>query len=119
MEKQVYGIKQFRFNVKKGASVVLAPGKEVWQIENISLKGLSFWYIPGGEPLEDPTQIDIFVNNKTLYLKCVPCKIVSDSSVKMDSGNGFPWRKQTVEFGKMKPAQQTVLKSFLEMSATK
>ena len=115
MKKQVYGIKQFRFNAKKGAFVALNSSTTIGQIEYIGRKGLSFWYIPRGEPPEDSTRIDIFVNDETFYLKCVPCKIVSDSPVKMDSSNDLPWRRQTVEFGKMKPAQQSVLKSFLEM----
>ncbi len=78
MKKKVFDKKHFHFKAKQGAYVALFPSTEVWEIENISLKGLSFWYIPRGEPPEDPTQIDIFVNDETFYLKCVQCKIVSD-----------------------------------------
>ncbi len=119
MKEQVYRQKQFRFKVKQGAFVAINSSTTIGQIECIDRKGLSFWYIPCGESPEDSATIDIFLNNETFYLKCVPCKIVSDSPVKMDSGNDLPRRRQTVEFGKMKPAQQTVLKSLLAMYTSK
>ena len=72
MNKEIQRKRQFRFKAKKGAFVALSSSTTIGQIEYIDRKGLSFWYIPRGEPPEDSTQIDIFVNDETFYLKCVP-----------------------------------------------
>ena len=119
MKKQVYRQKRFRFKAKQGAFVAINSSTTIGQIEYIDRKGLTFWYISSGKSPEDSVQIDIFLKNETFYLKCVPCRIVSDSPMKMDSSNDLPWRRRTVAFGKMKPAQQAVLKSFLAMYTSK
>jgi len=85
------------------------------RIDNISMGGLSFRYISGGERSEQSLVLELLVAESGFYLENLTFKNISD--FEMDDGfviNSFKMRLNRVQFEGLEPAAMMKLKHFVE-----
>ena len=108
--------KHKRFNVKKGAFVVLSSDyNKMGQIKAISKNGLSFLYYGAGEKLNGSTEVEIFSTVDDFYLKKLRVRIVSDlAQGNKDSSSSTSMRQVSMRFEKLILNQKFLLNYFLK-----
>ncbi len=108
--------KHKRFNVKKGAFVVLSSDyNKMEQIKDIGGGGLSFLYYGAGEKSNGSTEVDILSTVDDFYLKKLRVRIVSDlAQGNKDSSSSISMRQVSMRFEKLRPKQKFLLNYFLE-----
>jgi len=111
IEKRV----QPRYKAKKGAFAVFPVGLKLGQIEDISRRGLSFYYIPLDESKCESDEMEIYFIDGDFHLINVPVEVVSDISMDEDLPfNYVERRRYGVKFGKLTAFQQVQLDYFLK-----
>ncbi len=108
--------KHKRFNVKKGAFVVLSSDyKKMEQIKDIGWGGLSFLYYGAGEKSNGSIEVEILSTVDDFYLKKLRVRIVSDlAQGNKDSSSSISMRQVSMRFEKLMPKQKFLLNYFLK-----
>ena len=103
-----------RYRVRGGLTVVLDPefpnGDEIL---DIGMGGLTFNYVDRGEPLEEKSKIDIYVDNE-LYLEKLKVKLVSNIEMGDISFSSKNIRRISVQFLSLTPVQEFDLKALIK-----
>ena len=106
--------KHKRYRVRGGLTVVLDPKSSNGdEILDIGMGGLTFNYVDRGEPLEEKTKIDIYVDNE-LYLEKLIVKLVSNIEVGDISFSSKNIRRISVQFLSLTPVQEFDLKALIK-----
>jgi hypothetical protein len=105
-----------RFNVKKGAFVVLSSDyNKMGQIKNICGGGLSFLYYGAGKKSNGSAEVEIFSTVEDFYLKKLRVRIVSDlAQCNKDSSSSISMRQVSMRFEKLILNQRFLLNYFLK-----
>ncbi len=108
--------KHKRFNVKKGAFVVLSSDyNKMEQIKDICGGGLSFLYYGAGEKSNGSTEVGILSTVDDFYLKKLRVRIVSDlAQGNIDSSSSISMRQVGMRFEKLMPKQKFLLDYFMQ-----
>jgi hypothetical protein len=103
-----------RYRVRGGLTVVLDPeypnGDEIL---DIGKGGLTFNYVDRGDPLDEESKIDIYVDNE-LYLEKLKVKLVSNIEVGDISFSSKNIRRISVQFLSLTPVQEFDLKALIK-----
>ena len=84
------------------------------QIEDISMVGLSFCYVPMGEPMNPSDELEIYSVDKSFHLKRIPFRTVSDDPVSDNIAFCYvPKRRHSVKFGSLTEFQRGQLFAFI------
>ncbi len=103
-----------RYKVRGGLTVVLYPESPNGdEILDIGMGGLTFNYVDRGEPLEEKSKIDIYVDNE-LYLEKLKVKLVSNIEVGDISLSSKNIRRISVQFLSLTPVQEFDLKAVIK-----
>ena len=103
-----------RYRVRGGLTVVLDPESPNGdEILDIGMGGLTFNYVDRGEPLEEKSKIDIYVDNE-LYLEKLKVKLVSNIEVGDISLSSKNIRRISVQFLSLTHVQEFYLKSVIK-----
>ena len=103
-----------RFRVRGGLTVVLDPESPNGdEILDIGMGGLTFNYVDRGEPLEEKSKIDIYVDNE-LYLEKLKVKLVSNIEMGDISFSSKNIRRISVQFLSLTPVQEFDLKALIK-----
>ncbi len=103
-----------RYKVRGGLTVVLDPESPNGdEILDIGMGGLTFNYVDRGEPLEEKSKIDIYVDNE-LYLEKLKVKLVSNIEVGDISLSSKNIRRISVQFLSLTPVQEFDLKAVIK-----
>ena len=103
-----------RFRVRGGLTVVLDPESPNGdEILDIGMGGLTFNYVRRGEPLEEKSKIDLYVDNE-LYLEKLKVKLVSNIEVGDISFSSKNIRRISVQFLSLTPVQEFDLKALIK-----
>ena len=111
--------KERRYKAKEGAFTVLPANMKLGQIEDISPAGLSFFYVPLGEPDCESDELEIYFAGDGFQLKNIPFKTVSDYSI--NEGLSFRYvekRRYSVKFGELTRFQKVQLDYFIKNYTT-
>ena len=85
------------------------------RIDNISMGGLLFRYIGGGEGSGQPLVLDILVAESGFYLENLTFKNISDFEIDDDfATNSFKMRLNRVQFEGLEPAAMRKLRHFIK-----
>ena len=85
------------------------------RIINISKAGFAVLYPGNGQPLTEPSIVDIFRLNSSFYMEKIKIKTVSDFEIATDRWSGFgKIRQRCMQFGEMMPIQRFQLNYFLQ-----
>ena len=108
--------KHKRFKAKEGAFAILTADKNrMGQIKDISKGGLTFQYIDSGEPPKSSVEVEIFLALHDFYLKKLPIKNIEEFEIDNPLPfSSLPMRQLSIQFGKMKPIQKSLLEHFLQ-----
>jgi hypothetical protein len=88
-------------------------------IVNISVGGLSFWYVARGQPRYKPSRLEILLTEGSLYLDSVPVAAFSwDLEVENECSLGFTTRQCGVEFGNLTEKHRWALRHFVQNHET-
>jgi hypothetical protein len=102
--------KKRRLKAMDGIFVVIGNSLTKNQVGDISMHGLSFYYIDQGIKLKKgPCELKILINNN-LWMGEVPCKIVSDVETAEIMFQNKKIKRQGVRFGKLSYRQKSKLK---------
>jgi hypothetical protein len=105
--------KKRRLKAMDGIFVVLGNSLTKNQVGDISMYGLSFYYIDRGIKLrKGPCELKILINND-LWMGEVPCKIVSDIDTAEIRFQNKKIKRQSVRFGRLSHSQKSKLKYIL------
>lgn len=88
--------------------------RRVGQIRDISLGGVSFSYVDGGECREEDCKLDILVAESAFYLEDLPFRLVTDLAVSEEAG--FQVMKTKIvglQFKNLSSRQNAQLKRFI------
>jgi hypothetical protein len=113
-KQQVERRKHIRFSVAEDTFVALRPHYyRIGKVLNISIDGLAFTYMVDGKPPGPSFELDLFLADRTFFLKEVPFRTISD--VPHDGGpSGFiETRECTVQFENLTSHQKNELESFI------
>ncbi len=103
-----------RYKVRGGLTVVLDPESPNGdEILDIGMGGLTFNYVDRGEPLEEKSKIDIYVDNE-LNLDKLKVKLVSNIEVGDISLSSKNIRRISVQFLSLTPVQEFDLKAVIK-----
>jgi hypothetical protein len=107
---------QTKFQVKDGAyAVIRYKPFQTGKIMNISRDGLTVRYLSNGHPLNETSELDIFIIDSNYYIEKIRVNTISDFELTDKDGFGFNnIRQRSFEFGKMKSGQLFYLDYFLE-----
>lgn len=108
--------KRRRFRVKDGIYVVqgryLSSGKN--QVNDISMGGLSFYYIESGNRANRDQQIVTLLTDSPNSAVHVPCKIVSDDSTGELIFSNQSVKRRCVKFKRLNAEQKQQIKDLIE-----
>ena len=84
------------------------------RINNISMGGLSFRYIPHREDLKNSSELNISTRDTSFSLEKMPFKSVSDSEIADESSSSYALKRHGVQFGVLTPSQISQLDYFIQ-----
>jgi len=107
---------QTKFQVKDGAyAVIRYKPFQMGKIMNISRDGLTVRYLSNGHPLNETSELDIFIIDSNYYIEKIRVNTISDFELTDKGGFGSNnIRQRSFQFGKMKSGQLFYLDYFLE-----
>lgn len=107
--------KRRRFRVKDGIYVVqgryLSSGKN--QINDISMGGLSFYYIESGNRVNRDQQSVTLLTDSPNSVLHVPCRVVCDDSTGELIFSNQSVKRRCVKFGRLSAAQKKQIKDLI------
>lgn len=106
--------KKRRLKAMDGIFVVLGNSLTKNQVGDISMHGLSFYYIDQGiKRRKEPCELKILIN-KDLWMGEVPCKTVSDVETAEIMFQTKKIKRQSVRFGRLSFRQKAKLKYIIK-----
>lgn len=105
--------KQTRHHAKDGAYVVYGQSMAKHQINNISMGGLSFYYVDTGRKIDRGIRELSLFNHKRACLKRIAFKSVSDIETGEMLFRNNRVKRQSVRFEKLTRLQKKQLKAFI------
>ena len=112
--------KHKRFRVQDGSFVVFGSDSgKVGQIIDMSMGGLAFSYISGGEHSNGIFELDILLTDHGFYLEKVPVKTVSNLEITGESASvSTTMRRHAVQFEELTHDQTAKLEYFIQKHTT-
>jgi hypothetical protein len=106
--------KKRRLKAMDGIFVVIGNSLTKNQVGDISMHGLSFYYIDQGIKLrKEPCELKILINNN-LWMGEVPCKVVSDVETAEIMFQTKKIKRRSVRFGRLSFRQKSKLKYIIK-----
>ena len=120
MKKSVERRKNGRLQVTQDAFVAFRPDYvTLGQIVNLSMAGLAFRCIRHEKPSNGSSELDIFLPGSAFYLYKVPFAIIWSFKTPNDATSySSPLWEGGVQFGELKPHQESQLKHLIENCTT-
>ena len=120
MKKPVERRKNWRLQVTQDAFVAFRPDYvTLGQIVNLSMGGLAFRCIRHEKPSNESSELDIFLAGGAFYLYEVPFHIIWSLKTPPDPiSYSSPVWQGGVQFGELKPHQESQLKHFIDNCTT-
>jgi hypothetical protein len=108
-----------RYRVKDGIFAVLVANKDkLGQIEDISLRGLSFRYVNNDKYSKEPGELKIIVAGCGLYMDKLAIETISDFEIKGGfSISPLKLRQTGVKFIDLSPEQRRRIEAFIRKHA--
>lgn len=104
-----------RFKARIGAFVMCGEiSTMLGQINDISLGGLSYYYLDSEEGLDSYFELDISYRERSYYLSNLRFKTVSDFEVHRDGLDPMTIRRKGVQFQNIGAPQLAELKYFIQ-----
>jgi hypothetical protein len=111
--------KQRRYKAKEGVYVAYEMSLSKNQIDNISMGGLSFYYVDDGTRIDKGSyQLAVFAK-KHLYWGDIPFKTVSDTEAGELIFKGKKIKRQSVRFEHLSQPQKNHLREILRTHAVR
>ena len=99
----------------EGAYAVMPADLKLGQIEDISMGGLAFHYVPLEEPSFESCELEIYFVTDGFYLKKISFESVSDFSVDRDLPFSYVERRRhSLRFRNLSAFQRIQLSHFIE-----
>jgi hypothetical protein len=114
--RQIERRKHRRVQVQDIAFAVLRdPDRQLGQIMDISMGGLSYNYIVGSGNVDSALELDILLAYKGLYMEKIQFEPVSDFQIANKSPfTPITMRRRGIKFGELTPKQTSMLKNFIQ-----
>ena len=106
--------KKRRFKAMDGISVVLGNSLTKNQIGDISMGGLSFYYVDQGIKLGNGSYGLRILRNNNLWMEEVPYKTVSDAETAELIFQNKKIKRQSVRFGRLSFSQKSQLRFIVQ-----
>jgi hypothetical protein len=101
-----------RYQVGDGAMAVSANNSG--HIQNISLRGISFYYLLGEIPVENGDTVDIMDGQHNFFMQAIPCRLVSKRVlIKATSISMMRMEFCSLEFGALSKSQKDELEAYV------
>ncbi|MDJ0781137.1 MAG: hypothetical protein QNJ22_04155 [Desulfosarcinaceae bacterium] len=105
--------KQRRYKARDGVYVIYDQSMSKNQIDNISMGGLSFYYVDNGIKIDKGSYELSLVNRNRICLGKVPFKTVSDTETGEILFRNKRVKRQSVRFDNLSGPQKTQLKAII------
>jgi hypothetical protein len=105
--------KQKRYKARDGIFVVYDQSMSKNQVDNISMGGLSFYYVDNGMKIDKGSYELSLINRNRICLGKVPFKTVSDTETGEILFRNKRVKRQSVRFDNLSQPQKTQLKSII------
>jgi hypothetical protein len=105
--------KQKRYRARDGVFVVYDQSMSKNQVDNISMGGLSFYYVDNGIKIDKGSYELSLINRNRICLGKVPFKTVSDTETGEVLFRNKRVKRQSVRFDNLSQPQKTQLKAII------
>lgn len=104
-----------RYKAREGAFAVLPMGMRLGQIDDISPEGLSFHYVPLGDPRDESKELEIYSSDQSFHLKRIPFETISDTEAHSKMPFSYLERRRySVRFKQLSMFQQNRIDYFIK-----
>jgi hypothetical protein len=105
--------KQKRYKARDGVFVVYDQSMSKNQVDNISMGGLSFYYVDNGLKIDKGSYELSLVNRNRICLNKIPFKTVSDTETGEIMFRNKRVKRQSVRFDNLSSPQKSQLKAII------
>jgi hypothetical protein len=105
--------KRRRYKAREGVYVVYDQSMSKNQVDNISMGGLSFYYVDNGRKIDKGSYELSLINRNRICLGKVPFKTVSDTETGEILFRNKKVKRQSVRFDNLSAPQKSQLKAII------